>query len=216
MDVTQEKMRPSRSRSGAAILAELSEKRPEASPVYLITVVLLMAVLPISSIGAEHFWFHRSVPVMLLVGKWFVFWGAGVRLFLAGLRQFFQPRFTSEKIFNIRGDDALPLVRELGVANFATGIVGMASLAKPSFVLPVAIIAALFYGIAGIRHAAEGGKSGNENIAMGSDLAVSLVFAAYVGFVALARTSKLERYTNSCSPKRPVAERHTRIRPVRP
>ena len=134
---------------------------------YLITVLLLMLVLPVGSIGAEHSYFHSSVPLILLVGKWFVFWGAGVRLFLAGLRQFFQPRFTAEKIFGIRSDDALALVRELGVANFATGIVGMVSLAQPGFVLPVAIIAAIFYGVAGIRHMAERERTRNESIAMG-------------------------------------------------
>lgn len=149
---------------------------------YLITVISLMAVLPIASIGAEHLYFHSSVPLMLLMGKWFVFWSAGVRLLLAGLRQFFQPRFTAQQIFHIGSDDVLPIVRELGVANFATGVAGVASLARPNFVLPVATIAAVFYGVAGIRHAAERGKSRNENIAMISDLFVSLVFATYIGF----------------------------------
>jgi len=79
----------------------------------------------------------------------------------------------------------LPVVRELGVANFATGVVGIASLAKFEFVLPVAIVAAIFYGVAGIRHVAEKGKTANENIAMVSDLFVFLVFAAYIGFVAI-------------------------------
>jgi hypothetical protein len=153
---------------------------------YLATVVLLMAVFPIGSIGVDHFYFHSAAPVMLLVGKWFVFWAAGVRLFAAGLRQYFQPRFTAEQIFHITSADALPIVRELGVANFATGIAGMASLAKPSFILPVAIIAGIFYGVAGIRHSAEKGKSKNENIAMISDLLVFLVFAGYLGFVAFA------------------------------
>ncbi len=144
-----------------------------------------MAVLPIGSIGAEHFYFHSSVPLPLLVGKWFVFWATGIRLFMAGLRQFFQPRFTAEQIFQIKGDDALPVVRELGVANFATGVVGIASLAKPGFVLPVAIISAIFYGVAGVRHVAEKGKNVNEKITMVSDLFVFLFFAAYVGFVAI-------------------------------
>jgi hypothetical protein len=153
--------------------------------VYLITVLLLMAVLPIGSIGAEHFYFHGSAPLPLLVGKWFVFWAAGIRLFLAGLRQFFQPRFTAQHIFQIKGDDALPVVRELGVANFAMGVVGIASLAKPGFVLPVAIIAAIFYGVAGVRHVAEKGKTVNEKIAMVSDLFVFLIFATYIGFVAI-------------------------------
>jgi len=154
--------------------------------VYLMTVLLLMAVFPISSIGVDHFYFHNSLPLMLLVGKWFVFWAAGVRLFVAGLRQFFQPRFTAEEIFHVTSADALPLVRELGVANFATGITGMVSFAKLSFVPPVAVIAGIFYGVAGIRHVAEKGRTGNENIAMISDLLVFLVFAGYVGFVVLA------------------------------
>jgi hypothetical protein len=77
----------------------------------------------------------------------------------------------------------LPFVRELDVANFATGFIGIASLAKPSFTLPVAIAAAYFFGVAGIRHLVDKDKTGNENIAMVSDLFVSLVLAAYVVFV---------------------------------
>jgi hypothetical protein len=141
-----------------------------------------MFVFPIGSIYADHAYCYATVPVLMLVGKWFVFWSAGIRLLVAGLRQFFQPRFTSEQIFGIRSDDALSLVRELGVANFATGIVGIASLAKPSFTLPIAIVAAIFYGVAGIRHAAESGRTRNETIAMVSDLFVSLVLATYLAF----------------------------------
>ncbi len=153
---------------------------------YLLIVLLLMLVLPIGSICVEHSYLHSAAPPMLLVGKWFVFWSAGVRLFLAGLRQFFQPRFTSEQIFGIKSDDALPLVRELGIANFATGVVGITSLAKPSFTLPVAISAFIFYGIAGIRHVAESDRTRNENVAMTSDLFISLILAAYIAFVGLA------------------------------
>jgi hypothetical protein len=41
------------------------------------------------------------------------------------------------------GDEALPIVRELGVANIAIGVVGLLSLAAPSFRLPTAIAAAM-------------------------------------------------------------------------
>jgi hypothetical protein len=157
-----------------------------AAIMYLLIVLLLMLVLPVGSICVEHSYLHSTAPLMMSVGKWFVFWSAGVRLFLAGLRQFFQPRFTSEQIFGIKSDDALPFVRELGVANFATGTVGIASLGNPGFTLPLAIIAAIFYGIAGIRHVADGGRTRNENIAMVSDLFISLILAAYVAFIALA------------------------------
>jgi hypothetical protein len=153
---------------------------------YLLIVLLLMLVLPAGSIYVEHSYLHSTAPTMLLVGKWFVFWSAGVRLFLAGLRQFFQPRFTSHEIFGIESDDVLPLVRELGVANFAAGVVGIASLAKPSFTLPVAISATIYYGIAGILHVAQSARNRNENVAMVSDLFIAVIFAAYVAFVGLA------------------------------
>ena len=153
---------------------------------YFLIVLLFMLVLPVGSIYLEHSYLHSATPLMLLIGKWFVFWSAGVRLFLAGLRQFFQPRFTAEEIFGIKSDDALPFVRELGAANFATGVVGIASFAKPTFVLPVAIAATIFYGIAGIRHVAEGDRTRNENVAMISDLFITLILAAYIAFVGLA------------------------------
>jgi len=152
--------------------------------VYLATVLLLMAVLPVGSVAVEHLWLHA--PVLWLVGKWFVFWNAGVRLFVAGLRQFVQPRFTAEKIFRLKSGEALPIIRELGVANLATGTAGVLSLARADFVLPVAVIAALFYGIAAVRHAADRKRSRNQEIAMVSDAFVALVFAAYVGCVLLA------------------------------
>jgi hypothetical protein len=154
--------------------------------VYFLPVLLLMLVLPAFCICTEHFFFHSSEPLMLLIGKWFTFWAAGARLFLAGIKQFFQPRFTAEKIFGITSHDALPFVRELGVANFATGTVGLLSLVKPTFILPIAIAAALFYGIAGIRHATDKSRNPNQNLAMITDLLASMIFIAYISFVVFA------------------------------
>jgi hypothetical protein len=149
--------------------------------VYLVSVLLLILILPAISIAADHI-SHGSVPLMFLVGRWFVFWAAGIRLLLAGLRQFFQPRFTSEKIFGITSDDPLPFVRELGIANFSTGVAGSLSLWRPAFVLPLAIIAAIFYAVAGIRHAMQKHRNANENIAMLTDLFAALVFCAFLVF----------------------------------
>ncbi len=50
---------------------------------YLVSVLLLLLVFPVGTIYAEHSYLHDAMPLMLLVGKWFVFWGAGARLFLA-------------------------------------------------------------------------------------------------------------------------------------
>jgi hypothetical protein len=148
---------------------------------YFIVVIVLMFAAPIGSIYAEHL--HSAVPLMALTGKWFVFWSVGVRLLLAGLRQYFQPGFTAKEIFHIEGDGVLLLVRELGIANFCAGVVGMLSLLYPAFVLPSAIYAGIFYGIAGFRHIAEKNKSTNETLAMVSDLFVFIVLAGYAGCV---------------------------------
>jgi hypothetical protein len=148
---------------------------------YLAIVVGLMFVLPVGSVLAEYLSLPDGVAVMPLVGKWFVFWCAGVRLLLAGLRQYFQPEFTAREIFDMKSDEALPVVRELGVANFSIGVVGVLSLLAPGFVLPVAIAAGIFYGIAGVRHVMEPARSRNETIAMLSDL---FAFAVLVVFVA--------------------------------
>jgi hypothetical protein len=148
---------------------------------YLATVILLMLVLPIGSIVAEALF--APAPLMFLVGKWFVFWAAGVRLLLAGLKQFFQPGYTAHEIFKMKTDEALPVVRELGIANFAVGLLGVSSLYAPSFMLPVAIAGAIFYGVAGAQHVALKNKSGNETLAMATDLFAFLVLAAYVLYV---------------------------------
>jgi len=145
---------------------------------YFLIVLLLMFVAPIGSVYAEHL--HSATPLIVLVGKWFVFWSVGVRLLLAGLRQYFQPSFTAKEIFHIEGDGVLLLVRELGIANFCAGVVGILSLLYPAFVLPIALYAAIFYGIAGFRHIAEKNKSTNETIAMVSDLFAFVVLAGYV------------------------------------
>lgn len=153
---------------------------------YIGIVVSTMFVLPAASI----FWdqaLHPAASTILLMGRWFVFWGVGVRLGLAGLRQYFQPSFTARDIFGMLSDEALPIVRELGVANIATAAVGLLSLAIPSFTLPIAVAAGIFYGVAGVRHAMERSRSLNENVAMLSDLFLLAVLAALVLAEAVLR-----------------------------
>lgn len=151
---------------------------------YIAVVALTMAILPTASVLADHA-DHPDAGLWLLIGKWFVFWGVGARLGLAGLRQVLQPAFTAREIFHMQGEEALPLVRELGIANTATALVALLSLAAPSFVVPVAISAGIFYGVAGFRHALEPSRSLNETIAMVSDAGMFLVLAAFLTVTAL-------------------------------
>jgi hypothetical protein len=147
---------------------------------YVVSVLLLLGVLPAGSVFAEqHFW-HSTLPLLDLVGKWFTFWAVGARLAIAGLRQSIQPRFTAQEIFNLKGDDALPIVRELGLANISMGTLGLVSLWLPAVTWAAALVGGLYYGLAGALHVGRGEKTFNERFAMVSDLLIFLLLAAYV------------------------------------
>jgi hypothetical protein len=152
--------------------------------VYLVVVGLTMFVLPVSSIVIDAGLHHT--PWLWLIGKWFVFWSVGARLLLAGLRQYTLPAFTSRDIMGIESPEVHVLVRELGGANIASGVLGLASLAMPSFVLPTAIGAGIFYTVAGIEHARADHRGRNENVAMISDIFIAIVL---LGFAASWITS---------------------------
>ena len=150
---------------------------------YLAIVILSMFVLPLTSMGMEHASSHGAASWMMLAGKWFVFWGAGVRWAGAGIRQCLQPQFTAREIFRMKTDEALPIIREHGVGNLAVGAVGFASLWVPSFNVPVALIAVLAFGAWGVLHLASRARSVDENIAMASDFWLAAVLVAYLAHI---------------------------------
>lgn len=145
---------------------------------YLAIVILLMGAAPATSVAVETeaaggaFW-----PLVL---KWFLFWGAGIRLLLAGVSQTLRPGFTAQKIFHIQDAEAAKIVVELGFANLAMGAVAALSLALPSWRLPAAVCAALFLLLAGIQHLRNTQRSAKENAAMVSDLWLAAVLAAAI------------------------------------
>jgi hypothetical protein len=138
---------------------------------YFLMISLLMLVLPLASIINEA----GLRPDLAVAGKWFVFWMVGARLFAAGSRQILQPRYTAQTILGIKGDANLVVVRELGFANLALGIGGIATLAAPSWVPPMALVGGIFYAAAGIQHTLQSGRNRTESFAMVTDL-----FAAFV------------------------------------
>jgi len=147
---------------------------------YLAIIILSMFVLPVTSMGIEHAHLHGAASWMMLAGKWFVFWGAGVRLAGAGVRQCLQPQFTAREIFQMKTDEALPIVREHGVGNLAIGTAGFVSQWVPSFIVPVALVAVIAYGAWGTLHLMSKGRSTSENIAMVSDFWLAAVLVAYL------------------------------------
>ncbi len=141
---------------------------------YYLIVAATMLVLPAVSVLIDSY-FSGVAPVLFLLAKWFTFWAVGVRLFLAGLRQTLQPKYTAQTILGLSSDESLVLVRELGFANLAFGAIGLLSLALPSWVWPAALAGAIFYGMAGLAHIFQAGRNRLENVAMVSDLFASVV-----------------------------------------
>ncbi|MGB7100658.1 MAG: DUF6790 family protein [Xanthobacteraceae bacterium] len=147
---------------------------------YVVTVVLLLLILPAASVVVEALRVGGTLDIMLLIGKWFVFWGVGVRLFIAGVRQVLQPQFTAESIFEIKDRGAFAIVREVGFGNLAMGTLGLATLAKSGFLVPAAIVGGLYYGLAGAGHILRGGLNLQGWTAMISDLFMFIVLAGFV------------------------------------
>jgi hypothetical protein len=146
---------------------------------YFASVILLLLVLPIASISAEVLISHHAMS-MALVGRWFVFWGVGVRLFLAGVRQVIQPRFTAEEIFGIRDTGSFAIVREVGFANLSMGFIGVCTLLRVGWLVPAAVVGGLYYGLAGAGHVFTHDKNAKEYLAMISDGFIFVVLLVFV------------------------------------
>ena len=147
---------------------------------YVLTVVLSMVVFPIASILIEVLFFQSTTDLVLLIGKWFVLWAVGVRLFLTGLCQVITPQFTTEQILGIKSKEPFIIVQELGFANLSFGVFGIITILNGNWNIPAAIVGGLFYGLAGIRHIVTKERNHLENIAMVSNLFVFIVLLVYL------------------------------------
>jgi len=147
---------------------------------YILMIVLTMFVFPIGSILAELFLFKNPLGIIPMIGKWYVFWAVGVRLFIAGLRQSTNPKFTAQQILGISTDEPLQIVQELGFANLSIGVLGILTILNSDWIVPAAIVGSLFYGLAGIRHIFKADRNFLENAALVSDLTVFVLLAGFL------------------------------------
>ena len=134
----------------------------------------LMLVIPAISVLGEAMTGGNS-DLVWLVAKWFVFWGIGLRLLTAGIRQVMQPGFTARTLFRIEDPEADRLVSEIGFSNLAIGAVATASLLFPAFVVPLGLTGGLFLGIAGIKHITNANRTIIESTAMVTDLIIAVI-----------------------------------------
>ncbi len=147
---------------------------------YYAIVLPLTLLLPVICVAAQASAEARP-EVLLLAGKWWVFWAGGVRLLLAGFRQVAQPSFTAREIFQLRETESFAVVRELGFANLAMGTIAFLSLWFPAWLVPAALANALYYGFAAVNHARDRApKNGLRLTAMLTDFVVVAALAAFL------------------------------------
>lgn len=151
---------------------------------YLINVLVVMLILPVVSITVECL-AHSSILGWALIGKWFVFWAIGVRLFTAGIRQVAKPAFTAQEIFHINNQESFVIVKELGFANICMGLVGILSLYSIEWCHLAAIGGGLYFGLAGLQHVIKKPVSTNETIALVSDLLMFGLMVVYLIFTLI-------------------------------
>lgn len=139
---------------------------------YFILVIAQTVVLPIAS-GIIELAAVGGDPVPVF-GKWWVFWGVGTRLLVAGLAQISGKGPTTEILGASAPSTAeLQLIGELGTANIGMGLAGLLSLV-PGWALPAGFAGGAFLLVAGLLHVAKPGKNAQESLATWTDLIVGV------------------------------------------
>ncbi|MFH8248864.1 hypothetical protein ACH3VR_00670 [Microbacterium sp. B2969] len=134
------------------------------------TVVLpiLSGILELATVGGD--------PI-LVFGKWWVFWGVGTRLFVAGIAQISGKGRTAQILGSAAPSvQERQLIGELGSANIGMGLAGLLALV-PGWALPAGVAGGCFLLIAGILHLPKKGKNAQEQLATWTDLVVGLAVA---------------------------------------
>ncbi|WLC77724.1 hypothetical protein KTC99_22485 (plasmid) [Clostridium estertheticum] len=140
---------------------------------FKISVVLFFYICPVISILIDMLVFKEFLLVQVIL-KWCVFWGVGLRLFTAGLKQALTPEFTAKSIFDVTDVKAFPIVRELGFANICSGFIGIISLFMFNFRLLAAIVGVLYYSLALFQHLIREKKNSTEMFVTITDLSIVL------------------------------------------
>ncbi|QIZ99673.1 hypothetical protein [Leifsonia sp. PS1209] len=140
---------------------------------YFVLVIAQTVVLPIVS-GSIELAVGGGDPV-LVFGKWWVFWGVGTRLLVAGVAQV-SGRGPTTAILGAATPTVQEkqLTRELGTANLGMGIAGLLALV-PGWALPAGIAGGVFLLIAGLMHLPKRVKNAQEALATWTDLLVGIV-----------------------------------------
>lgn len=158
---------------------ETKPASPALNKAYLMMNISFALLLPAISVVVEHYIDHATIA-WHLVAKWLIFWGAGMRLFTAGIKQAATPEFTAINIFKIKGKESYVIIRELGFANISLGIMGILSALNDSWRMLAAIATGIFFGFAATQHCAKKPCSANEKVALCYDMFIFLALVIYL------------------------------------
>ena len=148
---------------------------------FLLMNIGLLFFLPIASFITESI--IEKIPMSIgLFLKWFIFWAAGIRLFTAGIKQASNPEFTATKIFRLLKPETYVIIRELGFANIALGVMGILSLLNDSWRILAAVSCSIFFGLAALQHSLRETFGDNELTATLYDALVCIVLVLYLIF----------------------------------
>lgn len=149
---------------------------------YFIVVIAQTVVLPILS-GCIQL-ATTGGDAVLTFGKWWVFWGVGTRLLLAGLVQLSGAGPTAQILGSTEPTEQEgQLTRESGTANVGMGIAGLLAL-HSDWAVPAGLAGGVFLFLAGIMHVTKKDKSAQEVVATWTDLIVGVVVLVLAGYVA--------------------------------
>ncbi|OJX68399.1 MAG: hypothetical protein BGO95_10385 [Micrococcales bacterium 73-13] len=153
---------------------------------YFILVIAQTVVLPVVSATVELV--AAGGDPVLAFGRWWVFWGVGTRLLVAGIAQVSGRGPTAAILGSTDASvQEQQLARELGTANIGMGLAGLLALV-PGWALPAGLAGGVFLLIAGLLHLGKRGRTAQESLATWTDLLVGLVvvvLAVRVGLEAL-------------------------------
>ncbi len=157
---------------------------------YFIGVLLQTVVLPLVA-GTVELTLSGGSPIEVY-GRWWVFWGVGTRLLVAGAVQLVRPGTTAEILGAARPTHAeRQVARELSTANLGMGLAGLLALV-PAWAAPAGTAGGVFLLAAGLMHVAKKNKNPQEVLATWTDL---LVGAIAIGFLIYSVAGTLSNRT---------------------
>lgn len=164
---------------------------------YFVFVIATTLVLPIGFTWLDFQLstspYFGSTPAQVtelfyFLGKWYVFWAGGVRLFLSGFGQTLGVRLTRKRQVEIESAPSEQIAQGVGFAKLLIGLLCIATeiaISAPgqlyAIIFPAAaVVAGLFYALSGLQHIRMHKRNARQALAMVTDLLVSSVLAVFL------------------------------------